>query len=96
VTSPEELYSFRSLWRQYRACRRNKRGTLNALAFEADAEANLLQLQAELRDHTYRPGRRRASYRAVRSPERCSRRIPAEGPRRRWATRLLVAQQAPD
>ena len=57
MTSPEDLYSFRALWRQYRACRHNKRGTLNALAFEADAEANLLQLQAELRDHTYRPGR---------------------------------------
>jgi RNA-directed DNA polymerase len=52
-----ELYSFRALWRQYRSCRRNKRNSFNALAFEVDAEANLLQLQAELRAHTYRPGR---------------------------------------
>jgi hypothetical protein len=41
VTSPEELYTFRALWRQYRACRRNKRSTLNQLAFEVDVEANL-------------------------------------------------------
>ncbi len=53
----EDFYSFANLWRQYRACRRDKRGTLNALAFEVDAEANLLELQAELRSHTYEPGR---------------------------------------
>lgn len=29
----------------------------NALAFEVDAEARLLALQRELRDHSYRPGR---------------------------------------
>ena len=50
-------YSFRELWRQYRRCRRNKRNTMNALAFEIDAEAHLLELQRELRDHTYVPGR---------------------------------------
>ncbi|MGH7322074.1 MAG: hypothetical protein ACRELA_20960, partial [Candidatus Rokuibacteriota bacterium] len=42
---------------QYRRCRRNKRNTHHALAFEADAEASLLTLQHELRAHTYRPGR---------------------------------------
>jgi hypothetical protein len=52
-----DLYSFANLWRQYRACRRNKRNTLNALAFEIDAETRLLDLQHELREHTYRPGR---------------------------------------
>lgn len=52
-----DLYSFRALWRQYRDCRRNKRNTHSALAFEVDAEAKLLVLQQELRDHTYRPGR---------------------------------------
>ncbi len=55
MTSPEELYSFRALWRQYRACRRNKRSTLNQLAFEVDVEANLLRLQEELRSPPYRP-----------------------------------------
>ncbi|MBX3027853.1 hypothetical protein KF840_23405 [bacterium] len=52
-----DLYAFENLWRQYRACRRNKRNTINQLRFEIDAEANLLQLQEELREHTYRPGR---------------------------------------
>ena len=49
-------YSFRALWWHYRQCRRNKRNTFNALAFEVNAEANLLALQQELRAHTYRPG----------------------------------------
>jgi RNA-directed DNA polymerase len=57
VTKADELYSFSNLWHQYRVCRRNKRNTINALAFEVDAESNLLSLQAELRDHSYRPGR---------------------------------------
>lgn len=52
-----DLYSFRALWRHYRQCRRNKRNTINALAFEANAEASLLALQEELRDHSYKPGR---------------------------------------
>jgi RNA-directed DNA polymerase len=51
-----DLYSFQNLWQQYRVCRRNKRNTTNQLRFELDAEANLLDLQHELRDHTYRPG----------------------------------------
>ena len=52
-----DLYSFRALWRHYRQCRHNKRNTVNALAFEVNAEANLLALQEELRTHTYKPGR---------------------------------------
>jgi retron-type reverse transcriptase len=52
-----DLYCFRALWRHYRQCRRNKRNTANALAFEINAEENLLALQEELRAHTYRPGR---------------------------------------
>ena len=42
---PSDLYSFRELYRHYRTCRRNKRNTINALAFEIDLEANLLALQ---------------------------------------------------
>jgi RNA-directed DNA polymerase len=58
VIGPDlDLYSFRALWRHYRQCRRNKRNTINALAFEVNAEANLLALQEELRAHTYKPGR---------------------------------------
>jgi hypothetical protein len=52
----EDLYSFENIQRQYRICRSNKRNTLNALAFEVNAEANVLALQAELRAHRYRPG----------------------------------------
>jgi RNA-directed DNA polymerase len=52
-----DLYAFAALWRHYRQCRRNKRHTVNALAFEVNAEANLLALQQELCTHTYRPGR---------------------------------------
>lgn len=48
--------SFTALHRAYRDCRRTKRNTANALAFEIDAEANLLKLQTELRERTYRPG----------------------------------------
>jgi RNA-directed DNA polymerase len=51
-----DLYRFENLWRAYRTCRRTKRGTLNALAFERDAEANLFDLQDELLSHRYRPG----------------------------------------
>jgi RNA-directed DNA polymerase len=52
-----DIYSFSALWRCYWQCRRNKRNTANALAFEINAEANLLDLGKELRDHSYRPGR---------------------------------------
>ena len=55
MTGPDP-YSFQALWRHYRTCRQSKRATTNALAFEIDAEAGLLALQAELRAHTYRPG----------------------------------------
>jgi hypothetical protein len=55
--SDSDIYSLSDLWRCYRACRRTKRNTFNALAFEVDAEAKLLQLQHELRAATYRPGR---------------------------------------
>ena len=44
-----DVYAFRALWRQYPICRRNKRNTFNAFAFEIDAEAKLLALQEELR-----------------------------------------------
>ena len=52
-----DVFSFAALWRHYRRCRRNKRNTANALAFELDAEARLLALQGELRARTYSPGR---------------------------------------
>jgi len=91
VTSPEELYSFRALWRQYRACRRNKRNTRNQLAFEIDLEANLFRLQEELRAHTYRPGRSICFVTGGPKP----REVFAADFRDRVVHHLLVAQQEP-
>lgn len=51
------LFSLENVYRAYRRCRRRKRGTLNALRFEANLEANLVALHEELSTGTYRPGR---------------------------------------
>ena len=91
MTGPEELYSFRALWRQYRACRRNKRNTRNQLAFELDVEANLFRLQAELRAHTYRPGRSICFVSGGPKP----REVFAADFRDRVVHHLLVAHQEP-
>ena len=87
VTIPD-LYSFRELWRRYRACRRKEPVTRNALAFEADAEA----LQRELRGTPGAPGPRSASSPTDRSRAMSMlRRVTANGRRPAWALRLDVA-----
>lgn len=50
-------FSFEELVQAYFDCREHKRNTASALAFEAAWESNLAQLQDELRDGSYRPGR---------------------------------------
>lgn len=45
------------LFAAYFDCRKNKRRTTNALAFEADFESNLIELWKEVNDGTYEPGR---------------------------------------
>ena len=45
------------LFDAYFNCRRNKRNTANALAFEVDYENNLIQLCEEINNGTYQPGR---------------------------------------
>jgi hypothetical protein len=45
------------LFEAYFDCRKNKRNTLNALAFEVDYEASLLKLCAEINNGSYQPGR---------------------------------------
>lgn len=50
-----ELFTYRNLYRTYRACRKNKRNKKVALEFEVNAEENLLDLQQELRSRTYEP-----------------------------------------
>jgi len=51
------LFSYENLYRQYLACRRNKRHTANALKFEARQELNLRELQTALEDRSYFPSR---------------------------------------
>lgn len=50
-------FSFEDLVEAYFGCRRSKRNSASALAFETCLERNLLQLDTELRFGTYRPGR---------------------------------------
>jgi RNA-directed DNA polymerase len=50
-------YPFRDLVQAYYDCRRSKRNSASALAFEADLERNLTQLHSDLIAGTYRPGR---------------------------------------
>jgi len=51
------LFSLEHLYRQYLRCRRHKRGTRNALRFDARLEENLVQLHEELEGRTYHPSR---------------------------------------
>ena len=45
------------LFEAYQSCRRNKRNTTNALAFELDYEHNLVELLEEINNRTYNPGK---------------------------------------
>jgi RNA-directed DNA polymerase len=50
------ICAFENLYPAYRAARRGKRNRTAVALFEFDLERNLLELQAELRGQTYRPG----------------------------------------
>lgn len=50
-------YPFSDLVQAYYDCRRSKRNSTSALAFEARLERNLSQLHSDLIAGTYRPGR---------------------------------------
>jgi RNA-directed DNA polymerase len=50
-------FSLEELAVAYHDCRRSKRNTFNALAFEQNLERNLTRLYADLTDDTYRPGK---------------------------------------
>ena len=56
VLNDGSLFSFENLHRQYVQCRRNKRNTDSALAFEVEQEKNLLALSEALQSRQYRPG----------------------------------------
>ena len=51
------LFSFETLYRSYLKCRRNKRGTINAMKFEMNAEENLFFLLEQLLSKSYQPSR---------------------------------------
>jgi len=51
------IFTFEKLYQAYLDCRRTKRKTMNALKFEWNLERNLFQLQKELEERTYQPGR---------------------------------------
>jgi RNA-directed DNA polymerase len=51
-----QLIRFDNLWQAYRQAAKGKRGKPVVAAFELQLEANLLRLQRELVDHSYRPG----------------------------------------
>ena len=49
------MFTFQNIYRAYLVCRRKKRNKKTALAFEVNAEQNLLELTKELAQKTYRP-----------------------------------------
>lgn len=51
------IFTFEKLYLAYLDCRKTKRKTINALKFEWDLERNLFQLQKQLENREYRPGR---------------------------------------
>lgn len=51
------MFAPESVYTAYRECRRRKRGTVNAMRFEANLEENVLSLSRDLRNGVYRPGR---------------------------------------
>jgi len=51
------IFSFENIHRAYINCRKNKRGTINALRFEFNAAEQLLKLEHELNSRIYHPSR---------------------------------------
>jgi len=49
------MFTFQQIYKAYLDCRRNKRNTPDALAFECNQEENLIQLVEALNDRSYRP-----------------------------------------
>jgi len=51
------IFTFEKPYQAYLDCRKDKRGTTNALKFEWNLERNLFKLQEELQSKSYEPGR---------------------------------------
>lgn len=54
---PQPKIELEELFQAYFNCRKNKRNTANALAFEVDYETNLVKLCKEINNGTYQIGR---------------------------------------
>lgn len=52
-----KIFNFQNLYKAYLDCRRHKRKTYHAAKFEINFESELLKLEEELQNHTYKPGR---------------------------------------
>jgi hypothetical protein len=50
-------FNFQNLYKAYLDCRKHKRKTYHAAKFEINFESELLKLERELQNHTYKPGR---------------------------------------
>ena len=51
-----QIYDFGNLYIAFLAARKAKRDRTAVASFEFDLERNLLELETELREQTYRPG----------------------------------------
>jgi len=51
------MFTYKQIYDCYLKCRKNKRNTINQLAFEIDAEQNVLRLEETLNNRTYQPSR---------------------------------------
>ena len=71
----ERIVAFDNLARAAQAARRGKRGRPDVATFEFNLERELLRLQAELRDESYRPGAYR-QFRIFEPKERLISRAP--------------------
>ena len=56
-TRAAKYFNFQNLYKAYLDCRKHKRKTYHALKFEINFESELLKLEQELQQHTYKPGR---------------------------------------
>ncbi len=63
-----QIANFENLFAAWQAARHGKRRRADVAAFERNLEPNLLQLEQQLRDGSYRPGRYRSFF--IREPKR--------------------------
>lgn len=56
IKTVKEIFSYKNLLKCYYECRSGKRYTINAAKFEEHFEEELLKLQKELVEHSYKPG----------------------------------------